>query len=554
MLTCGRVTGNQRPAVTAPLQDALTYHQRGDIPNAEALYRQVLAAQPEHPDALHLLGVLEHQRGNHQAASELIQQAISLSPGVAAFYVNLGTVFSHCRRLDDAAASYERAVALGPADSDTRMQLASGLQRLARLMLDASRYQDAISVGGQALALDPTCVAAHLDQASALLAQDKPEEAVSELRRVARLAPGAPAVLATMGAAQLLVGNVDRSISSFRRALRLDPNLVGARYNLGLALLLAGKLRQGWRAYESRGALQQFERRRGPVNQPPWNGRRLNGKRILVYAEQGLGDAIQFVRYAPRIAERGGRVVVECLPPLQRLFQAVGGIETLITTEDPLPEFDVYSPLLSLPRLFGTDLSSVPTDVPYVGASRHIQAKWRQRLASYSGLRIGLAWAGSPSNVHDAKRSITLDALSPLGGIPGVRYFSLQKRPSGVAPLTPPAGIPLVDLDPWLTDFAETAAAMESLDLIISVDTAVAHLAGALGRPVWIMLPFVPDWRWLVERQDSPWYPTARLFRQPSRGDWRSVIGAVRKALGEFRHVAHEPRLKRGQQPSAGCQ
>jgi hypothetical protein len=231
------------------------------------------------------------------------------------------------------------------------------------------------------------------------------------------------------------------------------------------------------------------------------------------------------------LARRGANVTLECLPPLRRWFESLPGVTTLISVEEALPDYDVHVPLLSLPRHFRTSLGTIPAKVPYLHVPQALERTWLQRLSGYPGLKVGLCWQGSPTNVHDAKRSIALGLLAPLAAVPGVRLFSLQKRQPGSEPPSPPAGMDLVDLEPWLTDFAETAAAIACLDLVISVDTAVAHAAGGLGRPVWVLLPHVPDWRWLLQRDDSPWYPSARLFRQSRPGDWTRPVHAAAEAM-----------------------
>jgi hypothetical protein len=265
-----------------------------------------------------------------------------------------------------------------------------------------------------------------------------------------------------------------------------------------------------------------------------WRGESLGGKTILLHAEQGFGDSLMLLRYAPLVAARGGRVVVEVPRALERLAaRLAGGPYTLVAAGQPLPAFDLHCPLMSLPLAFGTTPETIPAAVPYFSAAPDAIARWRARLATAAGMKIGIVWAGNPVHLNDASRSIALDRLASLFELPETQWYSLQvgERASDLAKL--PAGR-ITDLAPDLTDFAETAAAISALDLVISVDTAVAHLAGALGHAVWILLPFDPDWRWLLERGDSPWYPTARLFRQPKRGDWDSVVHALRDALREL--------------------
>jgi hypothetical protein len=256
----------------------------------------------------------------------------------------------------------------------------------------------------------------------------------------------------------------------------------------------------------------------------------------LLHSEQGFGDTIQFIRYAPLLARQGARVVVECQPELRSLLRGVEGVQHLLAQGEPLPPFDLHAPLLSLPLAFGTRLGSIPAQVPYLKADPALAEAWRGKVAGDGRrLKIGLAWAGSPARKGDRQRSVSLSALAPLAAVKGADFYSLQKGPAAEQAKNPPPEMRLMDLTAELKDFADTAALIASLDLVISVDTAVAHLAGAMARPVWTLLEFVPAWRWLLDREDSPWYPTMRLFRQPSRGDWGSVVRRVAEALAARR-------------------
>jgi hypothetical protein len=264
----------------------------------------------------------------------------------------------------------------------------------------------------------------------------------------------------------------------------------------------------------------------------------LEDRILLLHTEQGLGDAIQFIRYLPLVAQRGGRIIIECQAELQRLFQTMDERWQIVVRGQPLPAFDLHCPLLSLPRVFGTDLANVPNIVPYLHADAQDVRRWQHRLAGHSpNVKVGLAWAGSPTHKNDRNRSMKLATLAPLGQLSGVCLFSLQKGAAAAEAKTPPDGMKMIDWTDELYDFADTAALIANLDLVIAVDTAVVHLSGAMGKPVWTLLPFVPDWRWLLQREDSPWYPSMRLFRQPRIGDWDSVITRVVDALSRWIHV-----------------
>ncbi len=287
----------------------------------------------------------------------------------------------------------------------------------------------------------------------------------------------------------------------------------------------------GWPEYEWRWRRQDASP--PALTQPLWDGSSLQGKSILLYPEQGLGDTLQFIRYAPLVKQTGATVIVQCQPPLLRLLATCAGIDRLLPEGADLPPFDVQAPLLSLPRILRTTLASIPANIPYLSADPDLRARWRQSLSGVADFKVGIAWQGNPGHKRDRQRSVPLAAFAPLAEAPGVRLVSLQKGP-GHEQLTELAErLRVLDLTDELEDFADTAALLSNLDLVITVDTAVAHLAGAMGIPVWVALPIVPDWRWLLERQDSPWYPTMRLFRQTAWGDWAGVFERLTGALGQ---------------------
>jgi hypothetical protein len=294
--------------------------------------------------------------------------------------------------------------------------------------------------------------------------------------------------------------------------------------------LLLGDYPNGWRGYETRWRIpESFPPR--DFRQPVWDGSDISGKTVLLHAEQGFGDTIQFCRYAPLVAERGATVIVECQPPLAALLQTLAGVKQVVPRGEPLPDFDLQCPLLGLPLRFGTTVETTPARVPYLHADEQRVARWREKIGQGDGLRVGIAWAGAAGYGNDQRRSLTLSSFAPLAQIEGIRWYSLQKGDAAKQAEHPRQGMHLFDFTSDLNDFADTAALIANLDLLICVDTAVAHLGGALGKPVWTMLPFCPDWRWMLGREDSPWYPTMRLFRQPTRGDWLSVMQRIRGEL-----------------------
>ncbi len=344
-----------------------------------------------------------------------------------------------------------------------------------------------------------------------------------------RLCPEAADVHTNLGNALREQGRPAESLSCFQEAIRLKPDSIDAHWNRALAWLLLGDFENGWPEYEWRRQIKGFSIRSFP--QPGWDGENLTGRTILLHAEQGLGDTLQFIRYASLVKERGGTVLFQCPPLLVRLLASCPGVDRLIPDGEALPPFDVQAPLLSLPAMFHTTLATVPGKVPYLFPEPDLVNGWREKLSHHRGFKIGIVWQGNPRYRSDRYRSLPLTNFAPLGRLTGVELFSLQKGsgPEQVRALGDPFRI--VDLADQLDDFAQTAAVMKYLDLIVTADTAVAHLAGSLGVPVWVLLRFAPDWRWLLHRPDSPWYPTMRLFRQERRGDWQPVIQAVTEAV-----------------------
>jgi tetratricopeptide (TPR) repeat protein len=506
------------------LQSALSHHQAGRLAEAEKVYRQILAQQPDHAEALHLLGVLARQSGHSDAAVKLIRQAIRLKPDHAAAHGNLGNALKDLGQLDEAVVCYRQAIRLMPDHADAHCNLGNALKDLGQL-------DEAIASYRHAIRLKPDFAEAQSNLGSALTGMGRFGEAVVACRQAARLKPDLPEAHNNLGNALQGKGQFEEAIAALRQAIVLNPKLPEAHNNLAFALLARGDFEQGWEEYEWRWKCKDLPPARN-FAQPQWDGCPLEGRTLLLHTEQGLGDAIQFIRYVPLVAQRGGITIIECQAELQRLFQTVAGRCEVVARSQPLPAFDLHCPLLSLPGVFGTNLANIPNIVPYLSPDPALVDAWNRTLGSPDGqLRVGLAWAGSPRFKADRTRSLNLQQLALFVAVRGVKFYSLQKGPAGEQAKNPPPGLELVDLGPQLNDFADTAAVMSLMDLIITTDTSVPHLAGALARPVWVMLQLVPDFRWLLEREDSPWYPSMRLFRQPCGGDWDSVITRVVETL-----------------------
>jgi hypothetical protein len=390
------------------------------------------------------------------------------------------------------------------------------------------------------LRLRPDLLNARLNLAIAEHSQGRLEAAEDGYRTA--LAAGADPVATHSNLSVLLreLRRVPEAEKHARAALAFDPDFPAARLNLALALLLAGQWTEAWPAFEARWLTDDLADQRQDFAQKLWTGEPIAGHVILLHAEQGLGDTLQFCRYAPLAAALGARVVLEVQPSLLRLLQRLEGVEQVVAQGDPLPDFDWHCPLMSLPLAFGTTPETVPAPLPYLAADPALAAAWRERIAPLPGVRVGLVWAGSsrawmPHAVGvDRRRSMRLADMAPLGDVEGCSFVSLQLGPPAAQLRTPPEGLVVHDVADGLADFAETAALVDNLDLVITVDTAVAHLAGALGRPVWLLNRFDTCWRWLLDRDDSPWYRSLRQFRQPAACDWASPMKRVQAALAAF--------------------
>jgi len=662
-------------------QQAMQCHQSGKLAEAQALYRQVLALEPNHGDAWHMLAGLAHQSGDNAAALASVRRAIDANPSVAIYHASHGLILSAMEQPDDAIDAYRqalrldsnlagahtnlgnllkdkaqwseaiaeyraaltlrpdhpptlhnlglalkhedklleaidafrRAVQLAPELIDSRLQLSESLREAKRVdeaiaeacralaqkpdsapahtslglaLQESNRLDEAIVEYRQAIALDPKYTAPYTNLGVALETRRESAQAIALLRKAAELEPDAapvhqnlansllslgefdearkeldtalalkgefPEALTTLGKLQTELGQLDEGIASYERAVALRPKFAEPTWNWSINLLLRGDFEHGLPKFEARRKVKAFRADRGLSGQM-WDGRAIEGKRILLHWEQGLGDTIHFVRYAKILKERAAGVSLLCQPTLKRLLTGQCGLETVVGDSEPLPAYDFYCPLPSLPLLLKTTLQTIPADVPYLFPEPPLVEKWKELLAQEPRRKVGLVWAGNPQHQNDRNRSIRLEDLAPLtsasgaptggsrdpdafsdGGSPPVRapaalarFYSLQKGPAAEQAKSPPAGMEVVDWTERLTDWAETAALITCLDLVITVDTAVAHLAGAMGKPVWVLLPFIPDWRWMLEREDSPWYPTMRLFRQPTRGDWRTPIQRI---------------------------
>jgi tetratricopeptide (TPR) repeat protein len=615
------------PVVSPKFSSAVAQHRAGNFGQAEAMYREVIACDPNgidphHADALHLLGLIASEAGYHEAASALIASAIRLGGPAAVYCANLGIALGRQGKLSQAIACFRQALKGNPSDGKTYARLGSALLRQGQLREAADAFRSS-------LRLDPGQAETHFELGNALHAigaleeaaqsyldalasapshaeashnlgvtrtmQHRPVDAIAAYERAIRIRPNYPEPHNNLGTLMQALGQADRASYHYGQALRFapdwlevrynlalldqerdqledavagyrallgrkpdhieartnlgnsllalgrpeeaircyrqtlddDPDSVEAHWNLGVANLLLGRFEEGWKGHEWRFRQKDTQARVFP--QPMWDGSPLGGRSILLHSEQGMGDTLQFVRYAPLVKQRGGHVILECQEPLYRLLAGVHGVDRLIARGRPLPPFDCHAPLLSLPGIFQTTLATVPAKVPYIRVARAEVRRWRRtieaRMGAREGLKVGLTWAGNPGHKNDRNRSLPEHGLADLAGLDRVVFFGLQKRPAREC------GLDTIDLLEPSSDFLDTAAILLNLDLLISVDTSVAHLAGALGKPVRTLLPFAPDWRWMLDRDDSPWYPSMKLYRQTRRKDWAEVLGRLKGEL-----------------------
>jgi tetratricopeptide (TPR) repeat protein len=490
---------------------------------AMAAFARAVALRPDHADARNNLGNALVELGRPEAAVGEYRAALASRPSDASLHYNLGNALLAAGRPAEAEPCYRAAHAL-------RADHAGALNNLGNALRDLARNAEAAECYRAVLALQPGCAGAHNNLGSALLAQGQAEAAAGCFAEAVRLQPDYAEACNNLGGTLLALDRADAALPWFRRAVALDAGQVQARFGESLALLALGAYREGWAAYESRWLDPRFCADEPVFTEPRWQGEPLAGRTLLLHAEQGLGDTIQFARYVPLARQRGGRVLLEAQPSLVPLLDGLA--DAIIARGAPRPPFDLHCPLLSLPLAFGTDLATVPGEVPYLAADPARLAAWRARLGARRRPRIGLAFSGSPEHPEDAARSIPAVLLAPLLAIGAVEFHLVQTeiRPPDAPQL--PAGVRIHA--ERLRDFADTAALVSLLDLVISVDTSVAHLAGALALPVWVLLPRGADFRWLRRRDDSPWYPTARLFRQDGSARWEPVLARVAARLRDF--------------------
>ena len=503
------------------LREAEQQRLAGRLAEAESACGHVLQSDPANAEAFHILGLVACQSGRLDAAIDHLRRAAALAPDHPVYRANLAEMLRLAGMTDEAIREGRQALALKP-------DYPEALSNLGIAHYENKEYAEAADCHRRALALNPDFARAHSNLGNALYAVKQFDEAAAAYRRAIAIDPGFADAWANLGTALHHAGRFDEAMPALRRALALDPAHANARSALGILLLMRGEFGEGWDEYEWRLLSNEVK---GPAfPERPWQGESLKGRHIYVQAEQGFGDTLQFARYLPMLAERAGAVSFRLHRELVTLMRAnLPGIAVL--GEDALPApADCEAALVSLPRLFRTRHETIPALVPYLHAPPGHVLRWRQRLAGLKGLRVGLAWAGNPGHANDFRRSLEFAKLAPLFDVAGASFVSLQV--GARAEDIKRSGVAMLDPSNEIEDFSASAGIVAALDLVITVDSAVAHLAGALGKPTWVLLPVVSDWRWLLEREDNPWYPTMRLFRQCPDGLWPPVIERVAAELG----------------------
>ncbi|MDR3440075.1 MAG: tetratricopeptide repeat-containing glycosyltransferase family protein [Telmatospirillum sp.] len=496
--------------------------ERGRLDDAVACYKRAISLKPGHPGTYNNLGSALFDVGQPEAAIACYRKAIGLKRDSPA-YGNLANALRKQGDLNEAIACFRNAISLQPDQSEAYHNLGNVLQ-------DQERLGEAVSHYRWAIVIKPGDPEAYNGLGTALREMERLDEAVACFQTALDLRPDYCPAYNNLGNTLQDQGRMDDAVACYRRALALEPDHPGAHCNLAMALLGQGDLAAGWEAYERRWQTPDGINARRDFGRPQWRGEAAEGKTLLIHAEQGFGDSLQFCRYASLAAARGLRVVMEVQKPLLRLLRGLPGVEQVVPYGEPLPAFDLHCPMLSMPLALGTTLATIPSATSYLRADDDLIATWRARLSALPdhGRRIGLAWAGRRQAV-DRRRSLAPEKLAPLFDLPNMQFFSLQKDGSPVS-----KDSPVTDFMSEMEDFADTAALIANLDLVISVDTAVVHLAAALGKPVWMADRFSPCWRWLRHREDSPWYPSLRLFRQSKPRDWHAVIERIKAELFLF--------------------
>lgn len=552
------MSGTKSQKIANLLQKGLTLHRQGNLGSAKQIYEKILKKQRNHFDALQLLGTIYSQIGQHDAALQFFDKALRIDKTDAAVFYNRGKALEELERYGDALVSYEEALRIKPNyveaiynrgnalrdlkrfdeaitsyDEAVRIQPdhAGAMNNRGNALQELKRFDDAIKSFDEALRVQPYRAEVMINRGNALQKLQRFDDALAGYDEALLTQPDYAEALINRGNVLQELKEFDDALASYDEALRIKPNYTEATWNKSLLLILTGNYLDGWMLYEARLQKEDLKKNYPAYPQLAWRGKEdVRGKKILIHSEQGLGDSIQFIRYLDQIHQLGADIILEVPKTLTTLANTIKTPITVVEKGSKLPEFDAYCPLLSLPYVFKTTVDTIPSVIPYLSADKQKVSEWNSRLGVKTRKRIGLVWSGSAGHTNDQNRSIPLEVFADLLKLP-VEWHSLQNeyRTEDKNFLD---GHPEVrQHQEELDDFADTAALIECMDLVISVDTSVAHLAGALGKTTWILLPFSPDFRWMLEREDCPWYPTAKLLRQDEERDWKKVIMKLMREL-----------------------
>ena len=555
-------TNSATPGLDQLFQQGYSLHRQGKLIDAEKIYQQVLNQNPRHSDAHHLLGLIAHSHRQFDRAIALISQSIQENPNNPVANSNLGVVLYDINRIDEAIVRYDRAIHLKSDHAEAYSNRANALKSLklydraledcdkaiaispgyadahynrGNVLTELEQFEEAVASYDRAITSRPSFPDAYCNRGNALKDLNRLEEALASYEQAISLRPDYAEAHSNRGTALHRLGRLDEALVNYERSMALKPDHAMAHWNRGLVLLLRGQFEPGWPEYEWRKPKEDPVRNR-LFDKPLWKGEvSIRDKTILVHWEQGFGDTIQFGRLLTLLERAGAHVLFAPQKPIKRLMSTLSSSIEIVDLADPLPPFDVHCPLMSLPFALKIGAPAIPNAVPYLGAEPTLISHWRRKVGD-NGFKIGVCWQGSRGSI-DVGRSYPVNELHPLSQIPGVRLISLQKGDGEEQLIRLPAGMHIEALGPEFdagpNAFLDTAAVMKGLDLVITSDTAVAHLAGALGVPTWVGLKHLPDWRWMLDRTDSPWYPTMRLLRQKFPDDWKGVFRAMEDALGE---------------------
>ena len=510
------------------VQQGVALHQQGSLVEAQVIYEKILSIQPDHFDALQLLGVLFSQAKKYLQSSEFLYKALQINPNHARTYSNYGIVLKELKRFDEALSSYDQAILINPDYGDA-------FYNRGNTFMELKRFDEAIVSYDQAIAINPNHTETYNNRGNTLKALRRFDEALISYDQAISINPDYPEAYNNRSNTLKELKQFDKALVNYNKAISIDPDYADAYFNKSTLLILRGDYREGWQLYEWRWKQQHNINSRRSYKQPLWLGNEsLINKTLLITIEQGFGDYIQFIRYAILVEKLGAKVVLEAPLALIKLASTLKGNFILIESGKSLPDFDYYCPVMSLPLAFKTTVKTIPARLPYLYVDEAKKQQWNKRLGNQGMTRIGLVWAGNPDHKKDCDRSLLLKQFSSLLTLP-FEFHSLQKDIREVDAQTIIDFPHIYQHSDELQDFSDTAALVDVMDIIISVDTSVAHLAGAMGKKLWLLLPYLPDFRWMLDREDSPWYPSAKLYRQEKINNWDSTLEKLKVDL--LKHI-----------------